>query len=105
MEPARSSWKLMERLSQLETSATSNRFINFKKDRAAEIAALYLWVEFFAGKSKGGTPCCARSAFGSQKELTSFSWETALSKPSYGRSSKPSAAHPSGDCSRHIGDH
>src|SRR6185312_5507940 len=46
----------------------------------------------------------ARSAFGSQKELTSF-LETSVSKPNRTHSSTTSDAHPSADCSRRSGDH
>jgi hypothetical protein len=52
-------------------------------------------------KTKGGTPCAARSAFGSQKELTLI-----FSKPSCDRSSRPSDARPSAGCSiRYNRDH
>ena len=44
--------------------------------------------------------CDARPASGSQKELTSI-----FSKPSCGRSSKPSDARPNAGCSRHCGGH
>lgn len=44
--------------------------------------------------------CDARPASGSQKELTSI-----FSKPSCGRSSKPSAFRPNGGCNRRICGH
>ena len=62
----------------------------------------------FAGNlhidTKRRNACAARSAFGSQKELTSF-LETSVSKPNRTRSSTASDTHPSADCSRRSGDH